>query len=582
MNEFIKIRLEFIILFFCSLVYLATLVTFSLRKTKPYYVKAYMAFISICLYWSIGEVLVILFYHINRYAMEIIIACKYIGSIFLGPSWFIFSLFYVKSSFVKKGMGIKKTIYIILPMLPTAIMSYTTNYHHLFSRLINGLVYYSWGFWLHIFIVCCYYISGIILIIQNDFKRAGRVKKRNILIITGPVISLILTVLYYMFQLHLKLSNMDIVPSALLINLIFFVVASLKYRFLNILPIALPKVIQDISEGILIVDYEGNVALCNKSLADILRPLGSIIPSMAASEISTYMLIDGKYDNEGKSVVEAIQKGGPHPLKGEMELNNKQFQINYQPLFEDKELIGWIISFIDIGEHKALLNELSDKNRSLTEAYDKLLEHAKIVEELARAKERNRIAMEIHDSQGHCLSLVIALLEVARLTLPTDTKTCETKIDTAYEIAKKGLIELRSTVTNFVSIKASGKNSLVDKIDSLIDGFKAAGIECDITIHGSVPESLSEETSNTVYSICREALTNALKHGKASLVNVILRFNEKSIDLFIFDNGKGCDLINKGNGLKGMENRVLNLEGSISFGSGGEKGFSIHAEIPIN
>jgi signal transduction histidine kinase len=51
--------------------------------------------------------------------------------------------------------------------------------------------------------------------------------------------------------------------------------------------------------------------------------------------------------------------------------------------------------------------------------------------------------------------------------------------------------------------------------------------------------------------------------------------------LYVFDDGKGCRAIKKGYGLTGMEERIAMLNGSISFGSDGEKGFNIIAELPL-
>jgi signal transduction histidine kinase len=85
---------------------------------------------------------------------------------------------------------------------------------------------------------------------------------------------------------------------------------------------------------------------------------------------------------------------------------------------------------------------------------------------------------------------------------------------------------------------------------------------------------------SALFNTCRESMTNALKHGKARNVISFLRFDEKLIELYILDDGNGCNTIVKNMGLQGMENRVKELNGRISFGSGGEKGFSIHIEIP--
>lgn len=512
--------------------------------------------------------------------MEITILFKYAAAFLFGPLWFIFSLYYTKSKFIVNGLNIKKAIQILLPSVPCALMSYTSIYHRFFSRYADGILYLYWGFWLQIAVQYSYFMFGSILIIRNNIKKYGHVKKRNVILITGMLLSLLVTFIYYFFGLYSRFNNIDIVPSTFLISVIFFSIASLKYSFLNILPMAFPKIIQNINEGIMIVDYEGNISYCNQSLSAILTDKCKVEPEMAASEISLFLSLNAKYAEDGKKVIEAISKGDFERLKSEVELDSKQFQLHYQPLFEGRSLIGWVISFIDINDHKMIQNKLNDQNQKLSDANAKLLEHAKTVEELTAEKERNKIAAEIHDSQGHCLSLLIALLEVGNLTLENDINMAKAKFKLASEVAKQGLAELRNTVSNFAAVNLSG-NRLIESIKSMAEGFMAVGINIDFSIRGNLSESLSEEISTVIYYTCREALTNSLRHGEASNVNVMLSLSEKVINIYIFDNGKGCTSVVKGSGLRGMESRISSINGKISFGSGGEKGFSIHAEIPV-
>jgi signal transduction histidine kinase len=202
------------------------------------------------------------------------------------------------------------------------------------------------------------------------------------------------------------------------------------------------------------------------------------------------------------------------------------------------------------------------------------------VEELAAYKERSKIAGEIHDSVGHCLSILVAMLEVIKMTYAKNNDNVEEKLNNAHMIAKNGLSELRHMVSSFTTAKRHG-NQLLESIQSMINGFESTGIKVDFTFQGVVPVKMSEILWSTLYNACREALTNALKHGEAKNVIIILRFDESKIELYILDDGNGCDTIVKNVGLNGMESRVHALNGVVSFGSGGEKGFSIHIEIPF-
>ena len=77
------------------------------------------------------------------------------------------------------------------------------------------------------------------------------------------------------------------------------------------------------------------------------------------------------------------------------------------------------------------------------------------------------------------------------------------------------------------------------------------------------------------------SVTNAIRHGQAKTVNIIIKGHSKGIRLYIIDDGKGCRDLVKGYGLTGMEERIAKLGGNITFGSDGEKGFNIIANLPV-
>jgi len=195
-----------------------------------------------------------------------------------------------------------------------------------------------------------------------------------------------------------------------------------------------------------------------------------------------------------------------------------QYEIHCQPLKHTKLLIGWVVSFYNIHEHKSLSDELSKKNIKLSEAYSKLIEHANVVEELSASRERNRMAGEIHDSVGHCLSVLVAMLEVVKMTYPKTTVSMpgseaesddstdivKEKINSAHTIAKNGLSELRHMVSSFSTVKRHG-NNLLESIQSMIEGFEATGIKVDLTVQGNPPSEINDMQWSALYNTCREA-----------------------------------------------------------------------------
>jgi len=90
---------------------------------------------------------------------------------------------------------------------------------------------------------------------------------------------------------------------------------------------------------------------------------------------------------------------------------------------------------------------------------------------------------------------------------------------------------------------------------------------------------LEQDEQEVVYRIVQEGITNAVRHGHASVIYVTIAKEGNTLILIIEDNGKGCKDIKKGFGLNHMQDRIDLLHGDIRFY--GQNGFTIIAEIPI-
>lgn len=225
--------------------------------------------------------------------------------------------------------------------------------------------------------------------------------------------------------------------------------------------------------------------------------------------------------------------------------------------------------------------ETHELNQKLTQANEKLKEYSLTVEELAVSRERNRMARDVHDTIGQTLSMLMTLLQVSIVSCRKDSKGIEENLNNAVKITKEGLNEIRRSISGLVPEKLEG-NNFYDALNSLVTDFECLGMKIELSVN-KVDQKVDAEHSEAMYRICQEALTNSVKHGKATEVNIIIKFTDTFIRLFIFDNGVGCKSKSSGNGfgLKGMKQRVEALNGVIKCGSDGEKGFNIHVELPL-
>jgi len=82
-----------------------------------------------------------------------------------------------------------------------------------------------------------------------------------------------------------------------------------------------------------------------------------------------------------------------------------------------------------------------------------------------------------------------------------------------------------------------------------------------------------------LFRVIQESITNSIRHGLATVVDIDIYKENNLLCLKIKDNGKGCKAINYGFGLKQMVERVSQIRGDINFYS--ENGFTTEIKIPL-
>lgn len=492
---------------------------------------------------------------------------------FIGFAWLLCCMTYTRNKFIEKRKGI--FILSVIPIINYLVL-FTNPYHGLYYKAIE-ITSREYGifFWINIFCTYIYVCLGTFLVIKYSLKTIGDEKKQSILLITAVITPLVSNMLYVTRTLKL---NFDITPISFSVSLLLFAIATFKYRFLNAMPQVFKKVYETVGEAILFIDNEGVIISRNSSFEKIFGEF----KGNNSKELISFFKSRTLFSVDQWRLFKAINNKVENTIFGEVQFNfskNKIFKVVVQPVEDSrKRNIGKVISFIDITSYKELTDELDKKNEELIEANKQLRQHMLIVEELAAAKERNRMAREVHDTLGHTLTLLVKMQEAAIFDFEHDNKKSLETIKKSNEITREGLKDLRISLYNMMPDMV-GSDKLIDNLKRLTSNFSNLGVEIDISFDGD-PSFDDKVYSQTIIRICQEAITNSIKHGNANEIHIILRINEKSINVYIIDNGKGCSEINKGYGLSGMEERVKPLGGSIIFGSDGESGFNIHVELP--
>ncbi|NWL87865.1 histidine kinase [Paenibacillus sp. 79R4] len=185
------------------------------------------------------------------------------------------------------------------------------------------------------------------------------------------------------------------------------------------------------------------------------------------------------------------------------------------------------------------------------------------VEQLTLLEERNRVSRELHDTVGHAFTAMIMGMESIRSSL-ADEKV-ERKLNALLNSARDGLKEMRKLVHH---LEPSAMDlSLIQYARQLIDGFmESTDTVVKFRCFGE-EYHLPKEVKLTIIRCMQEALTNAVRHGRASEIRVYLYFDSLELRLQVEDNGgkeRGKN-IELGFGLRAMKERLQALQGNLSI-----------------
>jgi len=229
----------------------------------------------------------------------------------------------------------------------------------------------------------------------------------------------------------------------------------------------------------------------------------------------------------------------------------------------DVETLQVFASQIAVLVHNARLNDMLQKSRE------------QIV--IAREEERRQMRRELHDSLGPRLGGVILELGTAIAQIDDNSESAIQKLIGIKSELKNSIEDIRQLARN-LRPPALDDLGLIESIQEfLVMQVRAKGLRG----HVNIPEDilpLSAALEVAIYRIVTEAVTNAVKYSKASLISVSLEHNNQVLELKIIDDGIGLPSdFKRGVGLITMQERAEELGGQLFLESYPNRGTTVRA-----
>jgi len=488
------------------------------------------------------------------------IAAQYFAVCFLGSALLMFGYYYGK----RRHLPLWTSILLNVPPFLFFIGIITNESHHLFystydflGDTFGPLFYISTG------VMYLYLTAGIYFCAACFRKQQGSKGTQAKLLTAGIMVPLLVNALYVFGLLE---PRFDLTPISCNISLLFFAYAIWRYHFLDVVNMGISLSMGSMQEGVLVTNIRGRIIDYNNSIMEILHFSNNEIP---------FDTIDLLYDSLKPVYNDTIKTTTQDGKISYIKFYSKPL------VLRNKETIGNVHVFADMTGYRELVLSLENKNREQIEANKKIIKYIKDVEQLTAIEERNRMAKEIHDVLGHSLTLVTAVLEGSLILIESDYSEAKKRIVQALSIARLGHGEMKKVLYGTSVGSISSTNRLEIDLESLADSYRIAGMKVVLSVTG-VSMNIDQPFYNAIFRICQEGLTNSLRHGKAEKADIFIRFSQKEAEVFVIDNGKGCRELVKGNGISGMEQRIESFNGTLSYGSPENTGFTVHAIIPLH
>ncbi|EJQ82165.1 sensor histidine kinase [Bacillus toyonensis] len=199
----------------------------------------------------------------------------------------------------------------------------------------------------------------------------------------------------------------------------------------------------------------------------------------------------------------------------------------------------------NFNQKKMLKNQLNEANEQ--------------IKDLVKREERQRIARDLHDTLGHTLSLITLKSQLVEKLIVKNPERASVEAKEITQTSRTALKQLRELISDMRMI------TVEEELDQIKAILQAANIELEIEQEASA-SSLSPIEQNILGMCLREAVTNVVKHSKATQCTVSVLESQGELILKVEDNGIGLeDQNNDGNGIRGMKERIALIDGFVEL-----------------
>ncbi len=334
-------------------------------KGKEHIHYVFIALMISVFIWTFGYVGLYYINKIFKYNSTFFIYLTSTGTIItpLALYYLGYTFAHTRINFLKRSI-----LLLIIPMISMGLL-YTNKYHHLFYKYFSAenITYRVFGVWNTVHVIYSYILIlvGLWYLLYFSIKNSGFFSRQSKLIIIGIIVPLVINML-----ITFQIGNLPYYTEsiAFTFGLIFFALAIFKFQFLNVVPVALQRIVDLMSDAYIVVNEHYEIIDYNKTCTDTFKDILRIKRKENFIE-----LIDSVNFLESREFIAynetATQQKRTVAFEKHIELDSfdKHFTIEVTPIFTREDYIGTIYLMKDITEHKQNIETIKRNQEILME-----------------------------------------------------------------------------------------------------------------------------------------------------------------------------------------------------------------------
>jgi signal transduction histidine kinase len=229
-----------------------------------------------------------------------------------------------------------------------------------------------------------------------------------------------------------------------------------------------------------------------------------------------------------------------------------------------------------------VLERRSEEQRSVAEEAERQMRQLSQRLVATQEEERKKLSRELHDHVGQMLTaLRMELGRIERTRAPADTQIggtvaeCRQLVDNMVRTVRDLALGLRPSMLDDFGLQPALEWHVRDFT-------RRYGVRVELNVQGDF-DGLPDQHRTCVYRAVQEALTNCVRHAKARAVGVTVTGHANRLEVSVTDDGIGLDpaVRREGFGLRGIEERVKELDGAMAITSSAGAGTTLAIRIPL-